>query len=135
MPPMTDAELIKLADGWIAYWSAPKGSKERESLSWAWDQEYELRQNEPELVWQLILEILRRNSSGKIQEVLSAGPLEDLLAEYGEAVIEKVEAEARSNPIFAKLLGGVWKSSMTDDIWARVQGVWDRKGWDGIPEA
>ncbi len=132
---MTNAELIGLADGWIAYWSAPDDSQERNSLNWVWDQEYDLMQGEPEQIWRLILEVLNRNSSDKIQEVLSAGPLEDLLAKHGEAMIETVEAEAKSNPIFAQLLGGVWRSSMTDDVWARVQAVWDRRGWDGIPKA
>lgn len=132
---MNDTELTRLAEGWIAYWSAPENSQERDNLSWVSDQEYDLMEKDPEQVWRLILEILRRNSSNEIQEVLSAGPLEDLLAEYGETVIEKVEAEAKSNPIFAKLLGGVWKNSISDNIWARVQAVWDRRGWDGIPEA
>jgi hypothetical protein len=133
--PLTDAELINLAEGWIAFWSVPDGSQEREALNWVWDKEYDLMQEEPEQIWRLILEVLRRNSSDNIQEVLSAGPLEDLLAKYGSVVIERVEAEAKSNPKFAQLLGGVWKSSMTDDIWARVQAVWDRRGWDGIPKA
>lgn len=132
---MTDAELISLAEGWIAFWSAPEGSQEREALDWVWDKEYDLMQQEPDEIWRLILEILRRNSSDKIQEVLAAGPLEDLLAKYSSGVIERVEAEAKSNPMFAQLLGGVWKNSMTDDIWARVQAVWDRRGWDGIPKA
>ena len=56
------------------------------------------------------------------------------MAKNGERFINRVEAEARKNPMFAKLLGGVWKNRMTDDIWLRVQAVWDRRGWDGIPE-
>lgn len=132
---MTNAELIKLAEGWIAYWNAPENSQEREALSWVGDKEYDLMQDEPGQIWLLILEVLKRNRSDRIQEVLSAGPLEDLLAKHGEAMIDKVETEARSNPVFAQLLGGVWKNAMTDEIWARVQGAWDRRGWDGIPKA
>ena len=133
--PMTDAELSSFAEGWIAFWSTPEGSQERKALDWVWDKEYDLMQQEPGEIWRLILEVLRRNSSDKIQEVLAAGPLEDLLAKYGSEVIERVEAEAKSNPKFAQLLGGVWKSSMPDDIWVRVQAAWDRRGWDGIPKA
>ena len=132
---MTDAELISFAEKWIAYWSAPENSQERKALSWVSDHEYDLMQEEPEQIWRLILAVLHRNSSNKIQEVLSAGPLEDLLAKHGEAVIEKVETEAISNPLFAQLLGGVWRNSMTNEIWARVQVVSDKRGWDGIPEA
>jgi hypothetical protein len=132
---MTDTELINFAEGWIAYWSAPSGSPEREALTWVWDQEYDLMQKEPEKIWRLILEVLHRNSSNQIQEVLSAGPLEDLLDKYGDEVIDKVENEAKSNPLFAQLLGGVWQGSMTNDIWSRVQAAQDRRGWDGIPNA
>jgi hypothetical protein len=131
---MTDSELISFAEGWIAFWNAQDGSKEREALSWVWDKEYDLMQKEPEQIWQLILEVLRLNSSDNIQEVLSAGPLEDLLAKYGELFIGKVETEAKSNPLFAQLLGGVWQNSMSDDIWLRVQAAQDRRGWDGIPK-
>ena len=132
---MTDSELISLAEGWIKFWNAQDGSPERESLSWVCDTEYDLMQDEPEQIWRLILEMLRLNSSDKIQGVLSAGPLEDLLAKYGESFICKVEAEEKSNPLFAQLLGGVWQNSMSNDIWSRVQAVQDRRGWDGIPNA
>jgi hypothetical protein len=58
--------------------------------------------------------------------------LEYLLSKHGGAMIGKVEAEAKSNPLFAKLLGGVWQNSMIDEVWVRVQVVWNRKGWDRV---
>jgi len=67
-------------------------------------------------------------------ENLSAGPLEDLLAMHGPAIIDRVEAEAARDPTFAKLLGGVWQNRMTDEVWARVQAARDRRGWDGNPD-
>jgi len=70
---------------------------------------------EPELAWRLILAILRLDA-------------------YGEAFIDAVEREARSDPAFVRLLGGVWQNSMSASIWARVQRVWDRRGWDSVPE-
>ncbi|MCO5979350.1 DUF6869 domain-containing protein [Ideonella oryzae] len=132
---MTTSELQPLAKGWVAYWLTERDSPEREALSWVSDREWDLVQDEPLLAWAMILEILKLDSSNKIQEVLAAGPLEDILAKHGPLVIELVESEAKGNPTFAKLLGGVWKNSMTDEIWARVQAVWDRRGWDGIPDA
>ncbi|HUV96794.1 MAG TPA: hypothetical protein VMV98_04925, partial [Acidobacteriaceae bacterium] len=59
---------------------------------------------------------------------------EDLLAKHCEIFIDRVEAEARKDPRFAKLLGGVWQNKMSDAVWKRVQAAWDRRGWDGIPE-
>ena len=89
----------------------------------------------PDEAWDFILSTLTQDSSPKILRMLSAGPLEDLLAYHGHLIIDRAEAEARRNPLFAKLLGGVWQNIMPDDIWTRVQAVWDRRGWDGIPEA
>jgi hypothetical protein len=130
---MTASELKPLAESWVAFWLAEADSPEKETLSWVCDREWDLVQDEPLLAWVMILEILKLNSSGKIQEVLSAGPLEDLLAKHGPLVIELVESEAKQNKRFAQLLGGVWQSSMTKEIWERVQAAWDRRGWDGIP--
>lgn len=90
--------------------------------------------DEPELLLDLVLEVLRLNTSHDVIPVLAAGPMEDCLAKLGEREIGKVEVLARSNPQFASLLGGVWKNRMTDEVWDRVRAVWDRRGWDGNPE-
>lgn len=132
---MTDPEILELADGWVAYWRAPEDSAEQRALFWATDAERELVRNRPQEAWKLILAVLAKDDSSEIQEVLSAGPLEDLLADHGESIIATVEAEARANPSFAVLLGGVWQNAMSAEVWARVQAVWDRRGWDGNPEA
>lgn len=128
---MKHTDLGLLADNWIAYWHGD--SAKRVELSEVTDL-YDLTFEEPEKLWLLILEIHHRDQSITIQQVLSAGPVEDLLAKHGDTFIERVEAEARRDPQFAKLLGGVWKNSMSDAIWNRLQAVWDRRGWDGIPE-
>jgi hypothetical protein len=133
--PMTTSELRPLAERWVAYRKADKDSPEREALFWVNERVWELVADEPLLAWAMILEVLKIDSSNKIQEVLAAGPLEDLLATHGPLIIESVEREAKDNAKFAQLLGGVWQYTMTEDIWARVQAVWDRRGWDGIPEA
>ncbi len=92
-----------------------------------------LVEDAPERAWDTILSILANPRAEPILGVLAAGPLEDLLSHHGEAFIERVEACASSDPKFAWLLGGVWQFLMSDDIWRRVQAVWNRKGWDGIP--
>ena len=132
---MENKRLEALAEGWIGYWLAPYNSPERAAYDWVTDQVYDLTYEEdPELLWQLVLAVHRRDRSIQIMQVLSAGPLEDLLARHGERFIVLVEVEARRDPTFASLLGGVWKNAMSDAIWERVQGVWDRRGWDGISQ-
>jgi len=70
-----------------------------------------------------ILEILSRNPPKEVIEVLAAGPLEDLIAHHGSDFIERIEIEARRNPAFRQLLGGVWQNRTPPEIWARVQKV------------
>ena len=122
------------ADAWIRMTKAGSGSQTYEDNFWAFETLYDLVSGDPQEGWLTILQILRLDQSPSIMENLSAGPLEDLLAMHGPAFIDRVEAEAARDPTFAKLLGGVWQSSMTNEVWARVQAARDRRGWDGVPE-
>jgi len=132
---MTESDLSRLADAWLGYWHAAEGSPIREGFAWAIDRVMDVRyEEEPEELWRLILMLHRKDQSPSIQPVLSAGLVEDLLSGHGEAFIERIELEAHADPSFAKLLGGVWQSRMSEAVWARVQAVWDRRGWDDIPE-
>ena len=132
---MTDDEMSRLADAWLKFWHADRGSATRERLRWAFDREREMVYEEPEELWRFILDLHRKDHSPAIQEVLSAGPLQALLVEHGQAFIDRIQREAIADPSFAELLGGVWGTWMSDDVWARVQSVWDRRGWgDHIPE-
>jgi len=133
--PQQNPDLGRLAEQWIEFWLLPENSPEQDALSWVTDREYDLVRESPDEAWFLILEILRRNNSSQILEVLSAGPLEDLLAKYGERVIGAVENEAKANPSFATLLGGVWRNSISEGVWSRLEQVRDRRGWDGNAEA
>jgi hypothetical protein len=112
----------------------PKGSAEGSETLWAIEEIDLFFDDKSEELWQLILKIHERDHSIAIQQVLSAGPIENLLSKFGERYIERVEDKARKDPAFAEVLGGVWQNNMPDEIWARLQAVWDRRGWDGIPE-
>jgi uncharacterized protein DUF6869 len=122
---MTQDELVNLADNWIRYHQAPKGSAEKKATEQASEDVIELQFRDPETLWLLILAIHERDQSEEIQSILAAGPVESLLGKYGERFIERVDTKARKDPTFTKMLAGVWRSSMTRDIWNRVQ-VWQR---------
>jgi hypothetical protein len=77
---------------------------------------------EAEEVWAAILEVLAREPSSTVIQNLAAGPLEDLLEYWGPVFIDRVEVEARRNPSFRHLLGGVWQCS-TPEVWQRIQKV------------
>ena len=78
----------------------------------------------PEQKLTTILNVLRNSKidpAHKTFSNLAAGPLEDLLSDHGEEVIDRIETEARKNPDFNLLLGGVWQGGMSEQIWERVQ--------------
>jgi hypothetical protein len=105
--------------------------RDTSSTEWASKKVMDLSLDSPEELWDIILEILRRDPPTEVIEVLAAGPLEDYIAKLGEEVIGKVETQAAADPKFRSLLGGVWRNSMSDEVWRRVQACWDRSGWDG----
>lgn len=131
---VAESDMDLLAEAWLACWRLPMNSPERAKLQWITVLEYDLLEDAPEKLWLLILAIHSKDQSTRAQEVLSSGPLEDLLGRYGASFIDRVEKQTRIDPRFANLLGGVWKGAMSEEIWSRVQAVWNRRGWDGIPE-
>jgi hypothetical protein len=132
---LTDTDICLIAIDWIRYTVADKNSQEQFDTAWASSIRIDMVcEGRFEDLWRLIVTIHSLDQSTKVMRLLSAGPIEDLLANDGVNFISRVEAKAKSDPSFATILGGVWKRTMSDEIWSRLQAVWDRRGWDGIPE-
>ena len=67
--------------------------------------------------------------------ILSAGPLEALLRKHGAAHHQPhLERRARRDANFTKLLGHVWKDSLSSKIWMRVQYVRERQARYAVAE-
>lgn len=115
-------ELHDIVNAWIAGQNAEERSPEYEANWWAIEQVMDWAlDREGEQLWQLITAAYKQDLSDKAVAMLAAGPLEDLLAKQGPEFIDRVEELARKDPKFNHLLGGVWRSSMTEEIWQRVQ--------------
>ena len=54
---------------------------------------------------------------------IAAGPLEHLLAKHGDEYIGVIESQARLSRHFALAVAGVWRNTMSDDVWLRVQNI------------
>jgi hypothetical protein len=127
---MTQEEKDKLVAAWIELYStrdevltsADKEAK-YDKYFWAWENLNDLTSKNPKLAWELILQIHRTEHSDWVTFNLAAGPLESLLVYCGDVVIDWVEKEARKDPKFNDLLGGVWRNSMTKKVWERVQAI------------
>ena len=133
-----DQEDSSLVSAWLALQHLGrrgKNSAEYHELFWAFHKVWELCDSSPHEAWEFVVAAWRADQSQVIGENLSAGPLEDLLAKHGDKVIDRVEAEAKMDPSFAFLLGGVWRNEMDENIWTRVLAVRERRGWDGISAA
>ena len=113
-------ERMQLVTSWIAYQRAAAGSPEQEIHAWAFDAFWDIAWESPSLCLQLCEDTLTCELDDLTRAVLAAGPLEDALAEHGPAIIEEVERRAARNPQSRHLLGGVWRTTMRDEIWARV---------------
>ena len=131
MQPRMDPKLV---NSWIALCKSEQGTADYEANFWAFDAWFDM-QEDVDAVWWFVLAVVAKDQSNRVMEQTAAGPLENLLADHGEKVIDRVEREAKSNPNFARLLGGVWQSDTPPHLWQRVEAVWDRRGWDGIPAA
>lgn len=121
--PIIDVALI--ADNWIRYWRAKETPDDVTDLD-ADKRVNKLARQDPDLAFSVILKILERieaSPTEKLFQVLAAGPLEDLLAHHGPAVIDRVEAHARDDERFNLLLGGVWPSTITPNVWARLKKI------------
>jgi hypothetical protein len=132
--PREDEKDEDLAKAFIARQKAEHKSEESNDLFWTHERTRYLTKHLPQKAWRVILLIWSMDQSTETMQSLSAGEIEDLLSRNGTEMIPLVEAEARRDSSFAKLLGGVWKNKMTDEVWSRLQAAWDRRGWDGIPE-
>ena len=117
------SEAKSMARAWVAYWRQHESTGEFPD-SEASEVVNDLAHDDPSEALAVILEILRSiepDPETELFQVLAAGPVEDLLANSGDAIIENVEAEASRNEAFKLLLGGVWKNTMSQDIWERVE--------------
>jgi len=120
---MTETELNQIVEAWIAGENSEFKSPDYERNCWAIErvQDWSLERDTDQL-WQFIVAAYdREQMSSQAAAVFAAGPIEDLLAFDGPRFIERVEELARKDPKFNWLLGGVWRSSMTEEVWQRLQ--------------
>lgn len=131
--PLPVPQLVEEWILWASWQTAPENKGTRNDELIGFDEFEWIVREHPEHAWKCILSALSDSRAKPHLATLAAGPLEDLLSYHGAAFIERVEREARLNPEFASLLGGVWQFQMSAEVWARVQEIWDRRGWDGVP--
>lgn len=106
-----------------AYISAASNEKWPEELWWVWEKLYRLVEKLPQTAFDVIVQITKLDPPDEVLTYVGAAPLENLLALHGEAMIEKIEEEAKQNPRLRTCLAGVLKSTISDEVWERVKKV------------
>jgi hypothetical protein len=109
---LTPADVDEWARTYIEAQLLPEGElTHTHPLWWSVERFMQLTDRErAEDAWTTILEVLSRTRAEEALGILAAGPLEDLISEWGPSFIDRIETEARRNPAFQALLRGVWKS-------------------------
>lgn len=93
-------EIDNIADEWIEAWSNEKIAAVGEGVSDS-KLDWDLPRDEPDKCLDTILVVLekiRDETDNRLIGVLAAGPLEDLLHENGEKIVNRVEEHARKIP-------------------------------------
>lgn len=76
---------------------------------------------DPESGWQAIQVIFSRCENDFQRACLAAGLLEDLLVKHGPEFVDRIELAARNDDGFRELLTGVWRSTIEDAVWQRIE--------------
>lgn len=74
----------------------------------------------PEAAWDAVKRLSLRALTRQQMALLAGGPIEKLLSLHGVHFIERLEHEAQLNPRIKDILGGVWRSDISEDVWLRV---------------
>lgn len=116
--------LLQLVADWVSWAEMAsfqgKYSEPENPYIIAFDEMLWLAANSPDEAWSAILSVLQLDPPAPVQGLLAAGPLEDLLSLHGPKVIDRIELEARANPRFSLLLGGVSQLQTVPEVWERV---------------
>jgi hypothetical protein len=115
-PPLSATDARALADAWLDH-----DRTGRESRQWAWDRVSDVIHHQPMTGWLLTRQLIAGAADEDQLMSVAAGPLEDLLADHSQVLMDRVEAAARSDPRTMRALAGVWKNAIDDDDWARIQ--------------
>jgi hypothetical protein len=116
---MDRTKLEHWADSYIAAQTNPGVVDEKHPLWWTVEKFISPSEENSEECWAGILEVLSRKPPQTVIGMLAAGPLEDLIDCHAPAFIDRIELEARKNPSFRYLLGGVWESGKPE-MWSRI---------------
>lgn len=133
--PPGDLPVDRMADRYLAYiraWDGEHPPRDDHPDAWTADVFFELTQAHPVLGLAATAAAIAACETPEDVAFVSAGPLEDLIADHGAALIDEIEARAVGAPRFAYALTGVWQRDMPPLLWARIEAA--RRGVPGLDD-
>ena len=119
---MEMAELDALIRTWIEAHPGFTATPAKES-EWASHKLDDLVNNEPYTALGVIRGIAEQNKSQEVAAILAAGPFENLLASHGSLIVDSVVKACKESESLRYLLGGIWRSSISDSVWEKLQNI------------
>ena len=113
--------LDETARGYLVRAYLEYSATSRPDLFWVTDRFRDLIEHAPDDAYEVVRELVREAASPYVLSIVAAGPLEDLLSDWGERLIDRLETDARVDPKLMAACAGVWKLYMPDDVWDRLR--------------
>lgn len=120
---MTKLGVSRLAEAWRTAQEAYDRGDINSSQWQAIFAVQRLADQDAETLWGLITEVLSLRPKEEVLEILAAGPLEDLISEFGAEMLSQIEARAETDEVFRALLSGVWIRTPTDAVGRRYEAL------------
>jgi len=94
---------------------------DRPDLFWASNRLRDLIEHAPDDAYDVIRDLVRQAPSPYVLSIVAAGPLEDLLSDWGERIIDRLETDTRDDPKLMAACADVWRLYMPDEVWSRLR--------------
>jgi hypothetical protein len=111
--------IPELARAWLEHHCKPVKDRDA-NFGVLCDYEYDLKNGDPDRLFDLVMEILRIEQNPCVLSFLAAGPLENIVS---LDTIERIEREAAESEAFCSLLGGVWYYNVQPELKSRLDAI------------
>jgi hypothetical protein len=112
--PLFGREFV--VDTLIRHYSHPTGFD-----FWAWEVARNLINDDPPEAWRLVLELLKKAPDETVRTSVAAGELEAFLLAHASEFIDRIEAEARTNPRLKAALSRVYVWALPPKLYGRIE--------------
>ena len=94
--------------------------------AWAEDEIARLVRTRPAMAWPIVRQLVHDAPDDSTRFYVAAGPLEDIVKEFGNELWNEIECEARQNRRFLEALSGIYLDISYGSIYERWRKLMER---------